>query len=65
MMRSSTPYKLDWHNHPARGIAKDTVVVQYMNDSTEFNLALSMARQILDDMIGRTLIQTPVTCTAS
>jgi|HubBroStandDraft_6_1064221.scaffolds.fasta_scaffold25641_4 hypothetical protein len=26
MMRSSTPYKLDWQNHPARGIAKDTVL---------------------------------------
>jgi len=38
--------------------------VQYMNDATEFNLALSMARQILDDMIGATLIQNPVTAYA-
>ena len=34
--------------------------VQYMNDATEFNLALSMAREILDDMIGATPILTPV-----
>src|SRR5215472_4859066 len=35
--------------------------IQYMNDATEFNIALSMARQILDDMIGATLVLTPVT----
>jgi hypothetical protein len=38
--------------------------VQYMNDATEFNLALSMARQILDDRIGATLIGTPITAYA-
>jgi hypothetical protein len=34
--------------------------IQYMNDATEFNIALSMARQILDHMIGETLVLTPV-----
>jgi hypothetical protein len=38
--------------------------VQYMNDATEFYRALNMARSILDDMIGQTLIETPVTAHA-